>query len=90
MNYLRAEDRGFAGRDAETAAKYRLNELTAPATLRVWVDGEKEPATFYISDNRAEKATKFLYWARKSDSPLVFKINAAFVENLKKVPEKKK
>ena len=45
--------------------------------------------TVYISDNRAEKATKFLYWARKSDSPVVFKISAAFVENLKKVPLKK-
>jgi hypothetical protein len=89
MNYLRAEDRAFAGRDEETASKYRLNDLTAPATLRVWVEGEKEPVVVYISENRAEKATKFLYWARKADSPVVFKINAAFVEGLKKVPLKK-
>jgi hypothetical protein len=90
MNYIRAEERAFAGKDEETAAKYALNELTAPATLRVWVEGEREPAVFFISDNRAEKATRFLYWARKSDGKLVFKIDSAFVENLKKVPEKKK
>jgi hypothetical protein len=90
MNYLKAEDRAFAGRDEETSSKYRLAELTAPATLKVWVEGEKDPVTFWISENMAEKATKFLYWARRADSPVVFKINASFVETLKKVPVKKK
>lgn len=84
MNYIKAE--ALLAKDDATAAKYALEERTAPARLKIVHAGGV--AELYISENKSEKANRPLYYARFADSKIVFQINGAFVETLKMVPAK--
>lgn len=84
MNYIKAE--AMLAKDEATAAKYGLAPQTAPARLKIVHAGGT--AELYISENKSDKVNRPLYYARFSDSPIVFQINGLFVDSLKKVPVK--
>ena len=86
MNYILAEDGTFAGRDEETARKYRLHELQAPQTLRIAAEAEPREVVVFISEDQNDGPGTSVFYARRADSPMVFKINAGFVKQLRKPP----
>ena len=40
-------------------------------------------AVFYISEDKSEKPTRHIYYARMDPSPIVFQISELFVESLR-------
>jgi hypothetical protein len=86
MNYIKSE--AMIARDDATIQKHRLEESTAPSTLKIrYEGGEKE---LYISENLSDAINRPMYYARFKDGKTVFQINGLFVDSLKVVPEKKK
>ena len=83
MNYIRAEEGLFAGRDEETVARLGLGDGQAPARLRILADAEPREFELLISDDQSEKAGRRLYYARKKGETVVFKLGASLVEALK-------
>jgi hypothetical protein len=94
MNYIKAES--LIARDAKTSEKHRLDERTAPATLKIvhQVGDAKENKTgtaeIYISEDLSDKPTQPKYYARLKDSMTVFQINGLFVASLKQAPVPRK
>jgi hypothetical protein len=94
MNYIKAES--LIARDAKTSEKHRLDERTAPATLKIVhqvgdaKENKTETAELYISEDLSDKPTQPKYYARLKDSMTVFQINGLFVASLKQVPVLKK
>jgi hypothetical protein len=92
LNYVKAQE--WVGRDPETVQKNLLrNEAEAPGVVRiVWerqTDAREkalETAVLLVSENLAEKATKFLYNARLEGKPYVFRIRPEDIESLRQVP----
>ncbi|HEX7901399.1 MAG TPA: DUF4340 domain-containing protein [Planctomycetota bacterium] len=85
MNFIRADEGTFAGRDQETVAKLGLGDGQAPARLRILADAEPREFELLISDNQSEKAGRWLYYAREKGSTVVFKIGGTLIEALKDV-----
>lgn len=85
MNFIRADEGYFAGRDEETVARLGLGDAVAPARLRIKTDVEPRDFELLISENQSEKAGRKLYYARAKGSPVVFKLAATLVEALKDV-----
>ena len=81
MNYIAAES--FIARDPALAAREKLDERNAPATLTVRHEGGK--AVFFISEDKSDKVNRPIYYARLDPSPVVFQINAPFIENLRQL-----
>ena len=88
VNYIKAES--LLGRDSKTIEQYRLDERTAPATLKLSYDIGQGPAAksgdmeLYISEDQSTTAGQPLYYARLRDNLAVFKINGDFVQALQK------
>ena len=82
LNYIRSE--AMIGRDDATVQKYRLEETTAPSTLKIV--HEKGSVELYISENQSDKVNRPLYYARFKDNKTVFQINGLFVDSLKQTP----
>jgi hypothetical protein len=85
MNFLRADEGVFAGRDEETVAKMGLGDGQAAARLRILADAEPREFELLISENKSEKAGRWVYYAREKGSLVVFRIGASFIEALKDV-----
>jgi hypothetical protein len=85
MNYIKADEGVFMGRDEETVARLGLGDGQAPARLRILADAEPREFELLISDNKSEKAGRRLYYARAKGSPVVFKLGTTLVEALKDV-----
>lgn len=85
MNFIRADEGVFAGRDEETVAKLGLGDGQAPARLRILADAEPRDFELLISENQSEKAGRYVYYARVKGSSVVFKLGATLVEALKDV-----
>ncbi len=91
LSYIAAEGGRFVGRDAETLRKYRLNDPAAPARLTIWTeDGPEAAVTLLISDNQNPQPALFTYFARRTDTPAVFRIVPQLVETLKVPPVEKR
>lgn len=94
MNYIRAES--LIARDVKTIEQYRLDEHTAPSTLKIIYEtgAGKDTKTVteevYISEDLSNKPTLQMYYARLKDNLTVFQINSLFVASLKQVPVLKK
>jgi hypothetical protein len=86
MNYIKAE--AMVARDDATIQKYRLDETSAPSSLKIRHEGGT--TELYISENLSGKVNRPQYYARFKDAKTVFQINGLFVDSLKAVPEKKK
>jgi hypothetical protein len=82
MNFVQAES--FISRDPATAAKHKLDEQNAPAKLTVRTQDGKS-AVFYISEDKSDKPTRHIYYARLDPSPIVFQISELFVESLRQL-----
>lgn len=93
LNYIEAQGGTFVGKGPEAAAKYRLDERDAPATLTiVYRLDEKEPvrqAVVFLSENQSDRELNPVFYARLKDSPFIFQIKPAFVVSLRKPPVKK-
>jgi hypothetical protein len=85
VNFIKADEGEFAGRDEETVARMGLGDGQAPARLRIKADAEPRDFELLISANKSEKAGRRLYYARAKGSPVVFKLGATLVEALKDV-----
>src|SRR5262249_8445119 len=79
LNFIKAES--LLGRDSKTIEKFRLDPLTAPATLKLAYEiGEGKDAKvgemeLYISEDQANKAGSSVFYARLKDNLAVFQIN---------------
>jgi len=80
MNYIQAES--FISRDPAAAAKHKLDEQNAPARLTVRTQDGKS-VVFYISEDKSDKPTRPIYYARMDPSPVVFQVSSLFVESLR-------
>ncbi len=85
LNFIKADEGVFMGRDEETVARWGLGDGQAPARLRIQADAEPRDVEFLISDNQSEKAGRRLYYARQKGSQVVFRLGSTLVEALKDV-----
>jgi hypothetical protein len=83
MNFIRADEGVFAGRDEETVARMGLGDGQAPTRLRIQADAEPRDFELLISENQSEKAGRWVYYAREKGGSVVFKIGATMIEALK-------
>ncbi len=89
LSFIGAEQGKWVGRGPATLGKYRLNDPSAPARLTIWHEGgPKDGVTILISDNQSPQPATFMYFARRTDSPAVFRIVSQLVESLKRPPVK--
>jgi len=94
LNYIKAES--LLGRDIKTIETHRLDERVASSTLQMsYVIGQGKDAKageleLYITDDKSDKPTKPLYYARLKDNLAVFQINAPLVLSLQKFLIKEK
>lgn len=88
LNYIKAE--ALLGRDSKTIETYKLDERTAPATLKLGYvigtgplakSGEME---LYISSDQSTVDSQPKYYARFKDNLAVFQINSTLVLALQK------
>jgi hypothetical protein len=85
LNYIRAES--YIAKDPETASKHRLDPVKAPARLAVkWEGGPAAGVDLLISADLSDKPTRPVYYARRSDEPVVFQVSPLLVETLKRFP----
>lgn len=88
LNYIKAE--AYLSREEAAAKHYELSDREAPARLVIATGGAAPGrAVFYVSRNLGDRPGESLYYARLEGSPVVFKINALFIETLKRVPVKR-
>ncbi|HLY74911.1 MAG TPA: DUF4340 domain-containing protein [Planctomycetota bacterium] len=88
LNYIKAES--LLARDQKTIADMAVEELTAPATLKLgYVIGQGQDAKegvleLYISSDKSDMPSQPRYYARMKDNPTVFQISSTLVLQLQK------
>jgi hypothetical protein len=88
LNYIKAET--LIARDVKTIEDHKLDERVAPSTLKMsYVIGQGKDAKpgemeLYITDDKSDKPTKPMYYARLKDNLAVFQINAPLVLSLQR------
>jgi len=88
LNYIKAES--LLARDMKTITELGLDEITAPATLKLGYETGQGNETkagvmeLYISTDKSDKPSQPRYYARLKDNLAVFQINSSLVLQLLK------
>jgi hypothetical protein len=88
LNYIKAES--LIARDIKTIEDNKLDERVAPSTLKMSYvigrgpDAKSGEMELFMTDDKSDKPTKPMYYARLKDNLAVFQINAPLVLSLQK------